>query len=441
MTTVDWVYDSEVDIDLTAAPVTNVAVGGYIIVVIDTDTYRVESYEITSTTAATYDQSFLTSRAHTEAEVESFQLQYDRLIYAAYDWVNADDMVNNVRIGTLYWAGYESGSSGPIRLNAMAREDYESLGGGLALGETSSTAYRGDRGKTAWDHSQVVTGNPHGTAIGDISGLQTAIDAKAPLASPTFTGTPAAPTPSANDNSTKLATTAYVDANKQPLDADLTTIAGLTPTTDSFMQAKAGAWAARTIAQVKTDLGISSPPLFITPAINDYVGMPSPNVAAHGIANYVLGATGRGNISPIWLPGATYDRIGVYVQSGGTATLRLGLYTADATTGLPGTKVFDAGTISTASTGLIEATISQTLAAGWYWAAVVNDAHTSTFDLMGWSDSTAPTIFGSALQTSVTFRQRVALASSSWTTGGLTTSPPTLEWQAAGVKVVLRRSA
>jgi hypothetical protein len=34
----------------------------------------------------------------------------------------------------------------------------------------------------------------------------------APLASPTFTGTPAAPTPTANDNSTKLATTAYVDS-------------------------------------------------------------------------------------------------------------------------------------------------------------------------------------------------------------------------------------
>lgn len=33
----------------------------------------------------------------------------------------------------------------------------------------------------------------------------------APLASPTFTGTPAAPTPSASDNSTKIATTAYVD--------------------------------------------------------------------------------------------------------------------------------------------------------------------------------------------------------------------------------------
>lgn len=35
--------------------------------------------------------------------------------------------------------------------------------------------------------------------------------AYAPLASPTFTGTPSAPTPSPADNSTKLATTAYVD--------------------------------------------------------------------------------------------------------------------------------------------------------------------------------------------------------------------------------------
>lgn len=38
------------------------------------------------------------------------------------------------------------------------------------------------------------------------------------------------------------------------LDSDLATIAGLTATTDSFLQAKAGAWAARTIAQVRADL-------------------------------------------------------------------------------------------------------------------------------------------------------------------------------------------
>ena len=38
---------------------------------------------------------------------------------------------------------------------------------GLQLGETSTTAYRGDRGKTAYDHSQ-TTGNPHGAVAADV---------------------------------------------------------------------------------------------------------------------------------------------------------------------------------------------------------------------------------------------------------------------------------
>lgn len=41
---------------------------------------------------------------------------------------------------------------------------------------------------------------------------QTALNLKAPLASPAFSGLPTAPTQSAGDNSTRLATTAYVDA-------------------------------------------------------------------------------------------------------------------------------------------------------------------------------------------------------------------------------------
>ena len=44
----------------------------------------------------------------------------------------------------------------------------------LALGETSSTAYRGDRGKIAYDHSQIKTGNPHGTTAEEIDGLGSA---------------------------------------------------------------------------------------------------------------------------------------------------------------------------------------------------------------------------------------------------------------------------
>jgi hypothetical protein len=66
---------------------------------------------------------------------------------------------------------------------------------------------------------------------------QTALDLKAPLASPTFTGTPAAPTAVADTNTTQVATTAYVigqgylksstaASTYQPLDLALTNLAG-----------------------------------------------------------------------------------------------------------------------------------------------------------------------------------------------------------------------
>lgn len=64
-----------------------------------------------------------------------------------------------------------------------------------------------------------VTGKPtsftpavHGHAIGDITGLQSALDLKAPIASPDFTGVPTAPTAAGGTNSTQLATTAFVAA-------------------------------------------------------------------------------------------------------------------------------------------------------------------------------------------------------------------------------------
>ncbi|WP_436872662.1 hypothetical protein [Acinetobacter haemolyticus] len=41
-------------------------------------------------------------------------------------------------------------------------------GGGVALGETPSTAYRGDRGKEAYDHS-LSQGNPHNTTTSEIT--------------------------------------------------------------------------------------------------------------------------------------------------------------------------------------------------------------------------------------------------------------------------------
>lgn len=45
---------------------------------------------------------------------------------------------------------------------------------------------------------------------------------------------------------------------KQPIDSDLTTIAGLTPTTDNFMVATASAWASRTPTQARSQMGLGA---------------------------------------------------------------------------------------------------------------------------------------------------------------------------------------
>ena len=67
-----------------------------------------------------------------------------------------------------------SGETGKIYVNLNDNKTYRWSGSAfvvisetIALGETSSTAYRGDRGKVAYDHSQ-KTGNPHGTTKADL---------------------------------------------------------------------------------------------------------------------------------------------------------------------------------------------------------------------------------------------------------------------------------
>jgi len=53
-------------------------------------------------------------------------------------------------------------------------------------------------------------------------------------------------------------TVAVTGSTFQPLDSDLTTIAGLTATADNVIQSVAGAWASRTPAQLKTTLSLTS---------------------------------------------------------------------------------------------------------------------------------------------------------------------------------------
>ena len=68
-----------------------------------------------------------------------------------------------------------TGESGKIYVDLASSKTYRWSGSAyavisetIALGETSTTAYRGDRGKTAYDHSQKTSGNPHGVTKSDV---------------------------------------------------------------------------------------------------------------------------------------------------------------------------------------------------------------------------------------------------------------------------------
>lgn len=64
---------------------------------------------------------------------------------------------------------------------------YVEISESLALGETSSTAYRGDRGKIAYDHSQTTSGNPHNVTKSDVglSNVDNTSDLNKPISTAT----------------------------------------------------------------------------------------------------------------------------------------------------------------------------------------------------------------------------------------------------------------
>ena len=68
-----------------------------------------------------------------------------------------------------------TGETGKIYVNINDNKTYRWSGSAyvvisdtIALGETGSTAYRGDRGKTAYNHSQITSGNPHKVTKSDV---------------------------------------------------------------------------------------------------------------------------------------------------------------------------------------------------------------------------------------------------------------------------------
>ena len=109
-----------------------------------------------------------------------------------------------------------------IATTAFVQEALSGAGAGDMLKSVYDTTNNGkvDVAETAeavpWTG---VTGKPstftpatHGHVTSDVTGLDAALAAKAPLASPALTGTPTAPTAAGGTNSTQIATTAFVAA-------------------------------------------------------------------------------------------------------------------------------------------------------------------------------------------------------------------------------------
>ena len=73
--------------------------------------------------------------------------------------------------------------------NGQTQNGNKKLDDLAVLGETSSNAYRGDRGKIAYDHSQIIAGNPHNTTKADVglSNVDNTSDINKPISSATQT--------------------------------------------------------------------------------------------------------------------------------------------------------------------------------------------------------------------------------------------------------------
>lgn len=85
---------------------------------------------------------------------------------------------------------------------------YESL-------QTSNTGNTPSTSSSWWGPllGETPTAGDNSQKLATTAFVHTAVTGLAPLASPTFTGTPAAPTPATADSTTKIATTAYVQNN------------------------------------------------------------------------------------------------------------------------------------------------------------------------------------------------------------------------------------
>lgn len=179
---------------------------------------------------------------------------------------------------------------------------------------------------------------------------------KADLASPTFTGTPASPTPAPGDNSTKIATTAFVATSFSPLASPVFTGTPSAPTpasgtasTQIATTAFVDTYFAKSVSPTFTGtpsaptatLGTSTTQIATTAFVRTGVSDAS-NAATGAVGEYqsntgtsvTLTTNVNANLAQLTLTAGDWDITGVGQFVGGNATLiKLGIHTVSATFG------------------------------------------------------------------------------------------------------------
>lgn len=180
----------------------------------------------------------------------------------------------------------------------------------------------------------------------------------ATLANPIFTGDPQAPTPLLTDSDTSIATTAYVKGNLsnfQPLDADLTALAALTGVNTIYYRSAPDTWSPVTIGGNMT---------FAGGVLDSVIAGGTVNSAGGGYSTTVLTgyADATGNVIRAITPGTGMSIVGTtltldgdLVSLAGASSTNAMFYRSAASTWSPVTigsgLTFSGGTLTASATG------------------------------------------------------------------------------------------
>ena len=309
----------------------------------------------------------------------------------------SDPRLTDPRTPTSHAASHAAAGADPL---TVAQSQVTNLGTDLAAKVPTSRTIAGlglDADRSSADLKTALTlvkgdvglGNVDNTADADkpVSTLQAAADsaAVAAAASDATTKADAKVADAINDGTTTVAPSqnAVFDALalKQPLDTDLTQIAAATFLNDDFVQKKSGSLTNRTIAQVKTDLGIVD-----TVADGVLSGqLVLPGVYIFGQVNAAIAANYVYAHPFVVRSPRTVSGLRIYVHTAASGKFaRLGIINVDTGWQSAIAPIIDAGAVTVGSTGEQTATFSTiTLQPGRYCTVLVSDGAPTLNFLLG----------------------------------------------------------